>query len=114
MSQINSAYILSASGTASSQYDQTGNSTTLKQEYDIEDLLRRVNRIEYALGIIQRDTDLENQYPELKQAGDCYNSAISTAIVDLKQLTSAESDKYTALADNCKVMEKLKHNNEPG
>lgn len=83
------------------------------RDSDPEGLFQRVERIERALGISQRDRDMESKYPDLEAAGAEYEAAIDQAMADVRRQLSAATDKYTRAADECEIMEKLKLNNEP-
>jgi len=88
-------------------------SPDVTRDGDPEGLFQRVERIERALGISQRNREMESKYPDLKAAGAEYEASIDQAMADVRRQLSAATDKYTRAADECEIMEKLKLNNEP-
>ena len=85
----------------------------ITRDSDPEGLFERVERIERAIGITQRNRKLEEQYPDLEQAGKDYEAAIDAALGNVQRRLAEATAKYTRAADECDIMEKLKLNNEP-
>jgi len=68
----------------------------------------RLNRIEAVLGITQRNPNLEDKYPDLREAGEEMDQAISEIQATLAKTISSISEAYNDFAGECEVMEKLK------
>jgi hypothetical protein len=93
--------------------DHTGNVTIekLKLGADAELLIKRLERIEAALGIATRLPTLESTYAELHEAGENMDHVITHAR-HINEVIGAGS-AYIALTNECEIMEKLKSNNDP-
>ena len=87
----------------------------LKLSPEAEPLEDRLSRMEAVMGLATRNAILENKYPELKQAGDDMDAVILDPIYLGKPLNRYVDlcTAYRTLTAECKIMEKLKLNNDP-
>ena len=80
---------------------------------DVQDFYNRIERLEKTIGITSRRPRLENEYPDLKELGDQMDNVIDTINTTVSKAISRIADAYNRLEDECKIMEKLKSNNDP-
>jgi hypothetical protein len=106
---------LAARGEIGAIVRQDGTGTVIIDELklgaDAELLIKRLERIEAALGIATRLPTLESTYTELHEAGENMDHVITHAR-HINEVIGAGS-AYIALTNECEIMEKLKSNNDP-
>lgn len=79
---------------------------------DTEDLEDRIQRLEHMLGVTGRNPEMEDRYPDLKEIGDAMDAEVERIWRESANQLSRIADQYQNLVEQCKLMDKLKENND--
>jgi hypothetical protein len=105
-----SVYATNASITSTSISIKAGD---LVMEEGQECLADRLDRIERCLGIVPRQTSLEEKYPDLKQLGDEIDQVIDEMQKSQAEMISRVVGAYKDFVKECEIMEKLSTDGNP-
>lgn len=103
-------YATNASITSTSISIRAGD---LVMEAGQECLADRLDRIERCLGIVPRQTSLEEKYPDLKRLGDEIDQAIDEMQKSQAEMISRVVGAYKDFVKECEIMEKLSTDGNP-
>ncbi len=78
-----------------------------------ETLSDRILRIEKCLGIVPRQTSLEEKYPDLKELGDQVDQAVTEIQQSHHEMISRVIGAYKDFVKECEIMEKLSTDGNP-